>query len=178
MIFDELRNLQREHGYLPQEELRTLAKRVDVPLHRIHSVASFYPQFHLTPQPTVKIGVCSDISCHLRGACQLSDAIKQRVRELGPDVVVVPVSCVGQCDRAPAMTVNDHVFTHASADRAYELALDALSGREIDKALAHDALYPTHFSAVSDAAENGFASDPYPDGRHYGALRKLLKTRN
>jgi NADH:ubiquinone oxidoreductase subunit F (NADH-binding)/NADH:ubiquinone oxidoreductase subunit E len=178
MIFDELRTLQREHGYLPAEELRSLATRVDVPLHRIHSVASFYPQFHLTPQPAVTIGVCSDISCHLRGARCLSTAIQQRVRELGPDVEVKPVSCLGQCDRAPAISVNGHIVGNGSAEQAYDLAVDALSGEEIDRDAIYANYQPTHFSAVAESTQNGFASDPYPPGKHYGAVRRLIKTRN
>jgi NADH:ubiquinone oxidoreductase subunit F (NADH-binding)/NADH:ubiquinone oxidoreductase subunit E len=178
MIFDELRILQREHGYLPPEELRSLAKRVDVPLHRIHSVASFYPQFHLTPQPLVKIGVCSDITCHLRGARCLSKAIRQRVAQLGPDVAVEPVSCLGQCDRAPAITVNGHIFADVTADSAYDMAEAALAGQDIEKEFSFRGAYPTHFSAVSEATATGFASDPYRDGRRYGALKALVKTRD
>ena len=48
-IFDELRGIQRTHGYLPGAELRALADRIGVPLFHVQGVASFYPAFFLTP---------------------------------------------------------------------------------------------------------------------------------
>ena len=40
LIFDELRAVQRLHGYLPEAELRAVAARLDLPLYRLQSVAS------------------------------------------------------------------------------------------------------------------------------------------
>src|SRR5215472_13261224 len=99
MIFDELRSIQKEHGYLPAEELRALSERAGAPLYRINSVASYYPHFHLTPQPPVRIGVCSDMSCHLRGASSLLQDIRECTRSRGSDVAVHETSCLGQCER-------------------------------------------------------------------------------
>ena len=71
MIFSELRKIQRQFGYLPADELKALASKIDVPLYRLHGVASFYPHFHLTPPPKVDVRVCQDMSCHLHGADEL-----------------------------------------------------------------------------------------------------------
>jgi len=68
LIFDDLREIQRQFGYLPTEPLRALAQKIDVPLYQLHGVASFYPHFRLTPpqraallgldtQALVKMGV-------------------------------------------------------------------------------------------------------------------------
>src|ERR1700689_4744215 len=69
LVFEDLREIQRQFGYIPAEQLRTLARKIDVPLSRLHSVASFYPHFRLTPPPRVDVRVCQDMSCHLRQAC-------------------------------------------------------------------------------------------------------------
>src|SRR5579864_4714434 len=71
LIFDELREIQRQFGYLPAEQLRALASRIDLPLYRLHGVASFYPHFRLAPPPKADVRVCQDMSCHLRGAGKL-----------------------------------------------------------------------------------------------------------
>ncbi len=49
MIIHELHAIQQQHGYLPVTELQGLSQRLNIPLYRIHSVASFYPHFRLQP---------------------------------------------------------------------------------------------------------------------------------
>src|SRR5260370_24923145 len=71
MIVQELLRVQERCGWLPKEEMRGLAERLNVPLHRIHEVASFYPLYRLEPPPVVDVKVCRDMSCHLQGAAQL-----------------------------------------------------------------------------------------------------------
>src|SRR5882762_5471578 len=51
VIFDDLRAIQLRHGFLPKAELEGLSQRTQTPLYQIHSVASFYPHFHLAPPP-------------------------------------------------------------------------------------------------------------------------------
>ena len=99
MIFDDLRAIQSQYGYLPGEQLEAMSKRTQIPLYRIHGVADFYPHFHLKPPPKVNLRVCSDMSCHLRGAEDLKAALEQRFRGMSDkDVKVGDVSCLGQCD--------------------------------------------------------------------------------
>jgi NADH:ubiquinone oxidoreductase subunit E len=74
MIVQELRAIQNRCGYLPAEELNALSKRIDVPLHRIHEVASCFPLYRLSPPPVVDVKVCRDMACHLRGAHRLEGA--------------------------------------------------------------------------------------------------------
>jgi len=68
-VFDELRAIQRQFGYLPADQLHTLSATLKIPVNQIHAVASFYPHFNLAPPPKLDIRVCSDMTCHLRGAC-------------------------------------------------------------------------------------------------------------
>jgi NADH:ubiquinone oxidoreductase subunit E len=65
LIFDDLRAIQKEHGYLPAGEIEALSKRTGVSLPHIHGVADFYPHFFLTPPPKVIANVCMDMTCHL-----------------------------------------------------------------------------------------------------------------
>ncbi len=109
MIVQELRQIQDRYGWLPREELQALSQRTNTPLHRIHEVASFYPLYRLGPPPAVEVKVCRDMACHLKGSERLRENLEAFGRELGGDEVrVCGVSCLGQCDRPVAVTVNDH----------------------------------------------------------------------
>ncbi|MGI9454932.1 MAG: NAD(P)H-dependent oxidoreductase subunit E, partial [Aeoliella sp.] len=71
MIVQELYRLQREEGYLREEPLRALAESTGVPLFRWQEVVSFFPHFRTTPPAKVEVHVCRDMSCRLRGSCEL-----------------------------------------------------------------------------------------------------------
>lgn len=163
MLFDELRSIQREFGYLPQAKLNELAIRKEISLHRIHEVASFYPVFHLEPQPKVSVGVCADLACHLRGAPSLTTRLKQRFPSATSDIAIREVSCLGQCDAAPAISINHSIFGHVDAGKAENMIALAFSGIPL----------PDSFPGPDTRV---LASEPYAGKEKYGALRRLVAT--
>src|SRR5882762_7715575 len=129
VIFDDLRAIQLRHGFLPKAELEGLSQRTQTPLYQIHSVASFYPHFHLAPPPKAEIRVCADMSCHLNGACELRADLERCFANSRPeDVQIRDVSCLGRCDHAPAISINDHIFTDVTAAHAEQIARNAIEG--------------------------------------------------
>ncbi|MGD0131706.1 MAG: NAD(P)H-dependent oxidoreductase subunit E [Bryobacteraceae bacterium] len=166
MIFDDLREIQSQYGYLPPEQLQELSERTETPLYRIHGVADFYPHFHLSRPPKVTMSVCSDMSCHLRGADALKASLQQRFHGMSEkDVAVRDVSCLGQCDGAPAVSINDHIYRRVTTAQAEALVFAALGGSQLPDMPAEE-------------KAGQLASDPYPDGEPYGALRRLVVSRD
>ncbi len=166
VIFDDLRAIQGRHGYLPAGDLQELSEKTGTPLYQIHSLASFYPLFRLTPPPKADVRVCMDMSCNLNGACDLRAGLERRYGSMSPtEVTVREVSCLGRCDQAPAVTINDQIFPGMS-----ESLVDVL----ITRALAGETLVepePPHTHVTCN-------SDPYPADKRYGALRWLCKSRD
>ena len=166
MIFDDLRAIQLRHGFLPRAELESLSSRTQTPLYQIHSVASFYPHFHLAPPARAEVRVCADMSCHLNGACELRADLEQRFSSTKRgDVEIRDVSCLGRCDHAPAIAVNDHIFADVTADRTESLVRAAIRGEEIH-------------NGHPQQARVACASDPYSETEKYGALRTVIATKN
>ena len=166
MIFDDLREIQSKYGYLPAERLQDLSKNNGIPLYQINSVADFYPHFYLTPQPKVAVRVCTDMSCHLRGGGRLMNDLQRRLQATGtPDVGIRECSCLGQCDGAPAILVDDHVDRDVGLAQAEALILMAATGGELPPSPAQP-------------MPPDLASEPYKGEQPYGALRRLMETRD
>ena len=162
MIFDDLRAIQLRHGFLPKAELESLSARTQTPLYQIHSVASFYPHFHLAPPARAEIRVCADMSCHLNGACELRADLERRFAGASKsEVEIRDVSCLGRCDHAPAVSINDCIYIDVTAEGAEAIARAAIRGEE----LRED--HP-------QAQRVECASDPYPGVDKYGVLRQLI----
>jgi formate dehydrogenase/NADH-quinone oxidoreductase subunit F len=95
--------------------------------------------------------VCADMSCHLNGACELRADIERRFANARrSEVEIRDVSCLGRCDHAPAISVNDHIFTDITGDRAESLVPERRRERRRNS------------MAISASARN-CSSDPYPD---------------
>jgi formate dehydrogenase beta subunit len=165
VIFDDLRAIQLRHGFLPKPELEALSQRTRTPLYQIHSVASFYPHFHLTPPARADVRVCADMSCHLNGAAELRHDLEQRFAgSTTKDVLIRDVSCLGRCDRAPAVSINDHILDGMTAAHAADIVYGILHGEPVQEP------HPEH-------ARVQCASDPYNGGPRYGVARKLAGTK-
>ena len=165
-MFEELRAIQRDFGYLPADRLKTLAETIDVPVSQIHAVASFYPHFHLSPPPQVDVRVCADMSCHLRGGDKVRAALDSAFQGTDPKKVCIrDVSCLGRCDQAPAITVNDNIYYPVNGHDAVALAQDVLAGKAL----------PTR---PHKAERMAMVSDPYAGQGQYSVVRRFVENRN
>ncbi len=166
LLFDELRTIQRQFGFLPGEQLQSLATKIDVPLSQIHAVASFYPHFHLTPPARAEVRICADMSCHLRGGADLKSSLERTFRSASPDdLSICDVSCLGRCDQAPSLSINDQIYGNVDSHHVETLVRDAIAGREL--------LPERH-----NRARTAVTSDPYAGSPNYSVVRQFVETRD
>ncbi len=164
MLFDEMRAIQHRFGYLPAEQMQALSKSLSVPLYQINGVAEFYPEFRVTPPAQAMVEVCTDMACHLHGAELLFSELDERFSRMGKRLVEVHRrSCLGQCDFAPALTINETVFRNVTADLAENHIQAKLAGFELPAPVFYN--QPVELLA-----------DPYRGTTRYGALRGLFSS--
>jgi NADH:ubiquinone oxidoreductase subunit F (NADH-binding)/NADH:ubiquinone oxidoreductase subunit E len=166
-IFEDLKAVQRQYGYVPKEQMEAIAEARSLHVRDVHAVASFYPHFHLKAPARVDLRVCSDMSCHVRGACDLRADLEQRLRGYGEkEVSVREVSCLGRCDKAPAVMINDEIFDGVDAVQTANMVQDTLGGKKIARPR------PPHLRTQ-------LHSDPYSTiEARYGVLRDLTLSRD
>lgn len=169
-VYEELKDVQRRLGYLPPAELEKIAWKRDLHLRDIHAIASYYPHFRLQPPARVEVRVCDDMTCHLRGARTLQQELQQRFKGAPKeDLVIGNVSCLGRCDHAPVIAINDCYYDEFSSEQAISMVQGTLDGR-----ISHDEDHS--FSSRIPARPARLEIDPYDGQRPYAALRRLLQT--
>jgi len=120
------------HKYLAPETLQYIAERLDIPVSRLYSVATFYALFNLDPQGDNTICICRGTACHTRNSRALLESLRL---ELGlgmddgdeaaeadkltlttPDqrFTVRTVACFGQCALAPVVEINHRICGHVN----------------------------------------------------------------
>ena len=105
-LMSPLMAIQREHGWLPREELEALSRAQHRPLYEIEGLISFYPHFRTEPPAKVDLHVCHDLSCWLHDSDARIAEIKARYGD-DVEIEIQEVSCLGRCDTAPAVAVDE-----------------------------------------------------------------------
>ena len=116
-----LQDITARYNYLPQEALDYVAKRLNLPISHLYSVATFYKAFSLTPRGKFIFNVCTGTACHVRGAEKIKETIEERLDihegETTEDLqfTLETVRCLGCCALGPVITVNEK--SHGGLDR-------------------------------------------------------------
>ncbi len=105
-LLRELMQLQQQRGFIDEAALRELSTRERVPLYRLEGLVSFYPHFRRTAPPTAAVHVCRDVVCSMRGCGELTSELRSSLHNNG-DVELHEVSCLGRCETAPAISINE-----------------------------------------------------------------------
>ena len=98
---------QREEGYVDRHAIHDIAKMLDITDTEVSSIIGFYTLYYDKPEGALRIQVCTDLPCALRGADQfLADLCEKLGIEPGGTtadglVTVEPVMCLAACDKAP-----------------------------------------------------------------------------
>jgi len=98
---------QREEGYVDRHAMQDIAALAEMTETEVASIIGFYTLYHDAPAGKLRIQVCTDLPCALRGADQfLADLCARLGIEPGgttPDglITVEPVMCLAACDKAP-----------------------------------------------------------------------------
>jgi NADH-quinone oxidoreductase subunit E len=116
ILIHSLHMIQEDNGYLPEDILRILAKKLNVPLAEIYSVASFYKMFHFKPRGRKIVKVCLGTACYVRGSKKILNTFEEEFGVKDGDttedlaMTLETVGCVGCCGLAPVTTINDVVI--------------------------------------------------------------------
>jgi NADH-quinone oxidoreductase E subunit len=104
---------QYQQGYITANAIRHVAGLLGITRADVEDVVSFYTMFYTRPMGKFVLQVCRTLSCALNGAERvtegLMDTLNIKPGETDPTgtFTLLEVECLGACDRAPVVMVND-----------------------------------------------------------------------
>lgn len=123
LLLPLLRKAQKEHGYLSEEALKKISRKTGVPISRVYGVATFYSMLHTEKQGMNVIEVCSSPSCSVNGSLDLVKFLEKELKVKAGKTIkngkfsLYKTSCIGCCDRPPAMLVNGRPYTNLTEEK-------------------------------------------------------------
>jgi NADH-quinone oxidoreductase subunit E len=123
---------QDRAGKVTLEAEQWIANRLGLSPAYVHGVTTFYTMYRTSDCGENLLQVCTTLSCMLRGCDKVLEHIKSKlgieVGETTPDgkFTLVTVECLGSCDTAPLIQVNDDYYEDLDLERTDAL-LDALA---------------------------------------------------
>lgn len=120
-LIQVLLDIQREDHWLSKEALSRVSERLEVPLGRIHHIATFYKAFSLSPKGRHEVHVCMGTACHVRGAGRVLEKVENvtgiRPGETDLDLKfsLETVNCLGCCALGPVMEIDGTTHGRLSA---------------------------------------------------------------
>jgi NADH-quinone oxidoreductase E subunit len=105
--------VQNQLGYITANGMRYVAQQIGCTAAEVEEIVSYYTMFYTRPVGKYVLNVCRTLSCALLGAERVTEelsaklGIKPGETDASGTFTLVEVECLGACDRAPVVMVND-----------------------------------------------------------------------
>lgn len=120
---EALKVVQQHRGWVSDEALDEVAELLEMTPDELDGVATFYNLIFRKPVGRHVILICDSVSCWIMGYDNLLDHLKSRLGidlgETTPDgrFTLLPSVCLGACDHAPVMMIDDDLHLDLTAER-------------------------------------------------------------
>jgi NADH-quinone oxidoreductase subunit E len=125
---EALRIVQRRRGFISDESLREVAVHLGMAEASLEAIATFYNRIYRKPVGRHVLLLCDSVSCWIMGFEPVRDRL---LAALGLDAMpgtsadnlftLLPATCLGACDKAPAMMVDDTLVGNLTPERVDEI---------------------------------------------------------
>jgi len=126
---DALKIVQQNRGWVSDESVKDIAELLCISNEEVDGVATFYSRIYRKPVGRNIILICDSVSCMIMGYESLYGFISKKLGiSFGgttPDgrFTLLPISCLGDCDNAPAMMINNDHFNRLTIEIIDELLI-------------------------------------------------------
>jgi NADH-quinone oxidoreductase subunit E len=120
---DALLTVQRSRGWISDDSLLEIARFLEMTAEDLDSIATFYNLVFRKPVGRHVAFVCDSISCWIKGCDQVREELKALYDvDFGQTtsdgrLTVLPIACLGHCERAPAMMIDQDVYGELTPEK-------------------------------------------------------------
>ena len=131
---EALKIVQKHQGWVSDESLLAIADYLDLPAAELEGVATFFNLIYRQPVGRNVMLFCDSVSCWIMGCEGLKAHIKQTLDiDFGEtskegDFTLIPVPCLGDCDRAPVMMVGEDLHRNLTTEKIDKIIPDYRQG--------------------------------------------------
>lgn len=125
-----LQGLVENERYISEYAMAEVARELEISTAEVFGTATFYSFLDTEVRGKYVIRVCKTITCAMKGKNQillaLEDSLKIKVGETTPDkkFTILQTNCLGWCHKAPAMLINDDVYTELTPEQVRQIIED------------------------------------------------------
>lgn len=124
---EALKIVQKERGWVPDGASEAIGAILGIPGSDVEGVATFYSQIFRVPVGRHVIRVCDSMTCYIGGHESVLGSIQKQLGiglgQTTPDqrFTLLPVCCLGNCDKAPALMIDEDTFGDVKAEDVAKL---------------------------------------------------------
>ena len=129
IVVDVMFRLQDHYGYLSDAAVEEAAALLDMTPLEVEELATFYSFIYREPVGKYVVHLCDSVICWMDGHESIQNYLSQklgvRMGETTADglFTLLPVCCIGYCDRSPAMLINRKVYGPLTPEKIDEILL-------------------------------------------------------
>ena len=119
---EALKIVQKQRGWVPDGACAAIGALLGIPASDVEGVATFYSQIFRVPVGRHILRVCDSMTCFIAGhealLARLRDQLGIEPGQTSADgrFTLLPVCCLGNCDKAPTLMIDDDTYGNVSAD--------------------------------------------------------------
>ncbi|MDD5185813.1 MAG: NAD(P)H-dependent oxidoreductase subunit E [Paludibacter sp.] len=131
-----LQGVVEQETYLSEFSMIEIARELDMPASEVYGTATFYSFLEYKKMGKYIIRICKTITCSMKEKNQIllaiEDMLKITVGETTPDGTfsLLQTNCLGFCHKAPAMLINNDVYTELTPEKVREILTQYLNKRK------------------------------------------------
>lgn len=122
-----LQGVVEQEKFLSEKSMVEIARELDLPASEVFGTATFYSFLETKKMGKYIIRICKTITCSMKGKNQvllaIQDMLKINVGETTADGTfsLLQTNCLGFCHKAPAMLINNEVYTELTPEKVREI---------------------------------------------------------
>ena len=119
---EALKLVQKHFGWVCDEAIEAIAEVLSIPASDVEGVATFYSQIFRRPVGRHVIRYCDSVVCYITGYQAIQKKLETRLgikpgqTTSDQRFTLLPVCCLGNCDKSPTLMIDDDTHSHVSPE--------------------------------------------------------------